>query len=213
MSWTTNPADDANDRLEFDTAIRKAGDKSFLMFCAASDQGKFEDFTYPHASNPSLTFRIGAAKATGQVADFVGDNLSFLFPGHDVFLDPMYSGVSYDHSFESLASHTGSSVATALAAGLAALIYECVRLGVIHTMNMQMGAGSPIRASDLNLIRGKRKMEACMRSTGANQQFDKLYLEVWKRFEGPGLEIENGGSDEAQTATVTGLARLLLNRT
>lgn len=103
------------------------------MFCSASDQGKFQDFNYPHASNPNYTFHIGAAKTTGTTSDFVGDvnDLSFVFPGHDVVLGQQYEDVS-DKSFAGFASHTRSSVATALASGLAArnlLYYRAESVG------------------------------------------------------------------------------------
>lgn len=78
------------------------------------------DYTYPYLSNPGSVFRIGAATKDGTVPDFVksGRDISFLFPGREVALN---DGDGID-KFEGVKSHTGSSVATALAAGLAAII-------------------------------------------------------------------------------------------
>lgn len=137
MSWATKTPERQVDKDAFDEAIREAHKKNILKFCSAVDQGQFKDFKYPHASNPNSTFKIGAATALGTIPDFVNDeDLSFLFPGHEVILSSPYEDVS-DKRFDGFVSHTGSSVATALAAGLADLVLECVRLGHINSSNMQ----------------------------------------------------------------------------
>lgn len=92
MSWTVKPPKDPVKKKAFDDAIHNAlNSRDILMFCAASDQGKPADLTYPHDSNPN-SFRIGAAKATGSMSDAVGDvhKLSFTFPGHQVVMKRAY---------------------------------------------------------------------------------------------------------------------------
>ncbi|TLS24928.1 hypothetical protein PpBr36_08863, partial [Pyricularia pennisetigena] len=212
MSWTTKPPEDAVEKTAFDDAIRFAHSKDVLMFCAASDQGSFPEFTYPHASNPNYTFRIGAARATGKTADFVGggQDLSFVFPGHDVVMKPLYSDVGTDNGFDAFASHTGSSVATALATGLAALVYECVRLAVIYAIETKQTIAA-VRRDDLTMIRSKQRMEDSLQSIGFNLQTGNKYLLVWNRFEKPARQLRDSeGVNERQMEIVANLARSFL---
>ncbi|TLD03660.1 uncharacterized protein PgNI_11877 [Pyricularia grisea] len=212
MSWTTKPPEDPMEKAAFDDAIRFAHSKDVLMFCAASDQGSFPEFTYPHASNPNYTFRIGAARATGKTADFVGggQDLSFVFPGHDVVMKPLYSDIGTDGGFDAFASHTGSSVATALAAGLAALVYECVRLAVIYAIETKQTIAA-VRRDDLSMIRSKQRMEESLQSIGFNLQTGNKYLLVWNRFEKPARQLrDSDGASERQMEIVANLARSFL---
>ncbi|KAI1505744.1 hypothetical protein F5X99DRAFT_367585 [Biscogniauxia marginata] len=215
MSWTTKPPDNPRDREAFDNAIRKANSKGVLMFCSASDQGRFPDSNYPHASNPNYTFRIGAAKATGTTSDTVGDGheLNFIFPGHEVVLGPLYGDVA-DKSFTDFPSHTGSSVATALAAGLAALVLECVRLGIFYTMEArQQDPSVAIRREDLIKMRNKSAMEYAFSSIGVNRQTDNKYIEVWNTFSDVARDLKNNeGASSVQMGFIAGLARLFLRK-
>jgi hypothetical protein len=214
MSWTMRPPESTSLRNAFDNAIHRA--KGTILFCSASDQGKFQDFTYPHASNPNGSFRIGAAKTTGSMADFVGDahELNFILPGHNVVVkDGAYADVA-DKDFLSFASHTGSSVATALAAGLAALIMECVRLGVFYTEDMKQWEPSlAIRKDDLITIRNRSDMERAFLSIGVNRQTDNKYIEVWDTFSGVAQRLkENEGERLTQLEIIAGLARIFLRK-
>lgn len=214
MSWATKPPDTENDKIAFDNAIRKAHLKNILMFCSAIDQGKFEDFTYPHASNPNSTFKIGAATATGVTPDFVSDkDLKFIFPGHEVVLGSPYDDVS-DRRFLGFASHTGSSVATALASGLAALVLECVRLGYISTLKNsgQRGRGA-IQRTDVDTIRKRDALESAFTYICGGRQADNKYVEVWNTFTEFGEELKrNEGASEVQLDVITRLARLFLRK-
>ena len=215
MSWATKPPASQEGKDAFDTAIRKAHSKDILMFCSANDQGKFEDSTYPHALNPNYTFKIGAAKATGSVPDFVNDkDLNFVFPGHEVILSPPYEDVS-DKLFEGFLPHTGSSVATALASGLAALVLECVRLGYISTLKdpKQRGRGA-IQRVDMDKIRKREALEYAFSSVCMNRPAESRYVEVWGTFTEAGEELKrNEGAYEAHMDVITGLARLFLRKT
>ncbi|SPN96672.1 uncharacterized protein DNG_00193 [Cephalotrichum gorgonifer] len=72
-------------------------------------------------------FRIGAATSTGRGKDSTPDSqtLEYLLPGHEV-LEKRPKGV------QKLQSYSGSSVATARAAGLGALVIHIIRLGALH---------------------------------------------------------------------------------
>lgn len=213
MSWTMKPPESAPVRNAFDTAIHRA--KGILLFCSASDQGKFQDFTYPHASNPNGSFRIGAAKNTGSMADFVGDahELNFILPGHNVVVnDRAYADVK-DKDFQEFASHTGSSVATALAAGLAALVMECVRLGVFYTEEMKLWEPSlAIHKEDLLAIRDRDAMGYALSSIGVNRQTDNKYIEVWDTFSGVAQRLKYENMRQDQLEIIAGLARMFLRK-
>lgn len=119
-----------------------------LMFCAASDDGMRN--SSPNAEEfPSAiegkVFRIGAAvQETGQTWPNVtkSDTVHFVFPGVDFALGEQSrlhnlrsSGETDPNQLgEKDLRRTGSSVATALAAGLAALLIHCTKLGAYHTV-------------------------------------------------------------------------------
>ncbi|KAJ3940924.1 uncharacterized protein N0V96_008798 [Colletotrichum fioriniae] len=122
-----------------------------IMFCAASDDGiqgrsqhgNREEF--PREINNVKVLCIGVADPHGQVWPEVTDQngLNYLFPGvdiKDVFEDDSRDSDTISEALDSQISdlvtrneRTGSSVATALAAGLAALIIHCTKLGHYYT--------------------------------------------------------------------------------
>ena len=210
MSWTIKPPE-GDKKKQFDDAIHNAlSSKGILMFCAASDQGKSADLTYPHGSNPT-SFRIGAAKATGSMVDTVGDahKLDFIFPGDQVIV----SDDAYDSGLQRLEAHSGSSVATALAAGLAALIIECVRLGVFYTNEENIDSGLAIRKDDLIKIRKRDNMESAMKSIGTSRNTDGKYIEVWRKFDRAADNLrQNEGSRIGQLENIANLAKYFLQK-
>lgn len=215
MSWTIKPPADLIERKKIDDAVHHAlNKKGMAMFCAASDQGKSADLTYPHASNPN-SFRIGAAKATGSMSDAVGDahRLSFIFPGHEVVIDRAYDDVP-DNTFQNFEPHSGSSVANALATGLAALICECVRLGVIHTNETkQSDSAVAITQNDLDKIYKRDTMQHAFTSIGTNRNTDHLYIEVWNTFPEAAEKLKrNQGDPRSELEIIAGLARLFLRK-
>ncbi|KAG7042619.1 Intracellular serine protease [Colletotrichum scovillei] len=122
-----------------------------IMFCAASDdgiQGRSQHGNrgeFPREINNAKVFCIGAADPHGQVWPEVTDQngLNYLFPGvdiKDVFEDDSHDSDTISEALGSQISvlvtrngRTGSSVATALAAGLAALLIHCTKLGHYYT--------------------------------------------------------------------------------
>ncbi|KAL6823277.1 intracellular serine protease [Trichoderma camerunense] len=215
MSWTIKPPTEPTKKADFDHAINNALNiKGLLMFCAASDQGKSADLMYPHGSNPN-SFRIGAAKATGSMLDTVGDahELSFIFPGHEVVIDHNYQDVQ-DKTFQKFEAHSGSSVATALATGLAALVMECVRLGIMHTNETNQSDHTvAITKDDLTKIRERQQMEHALTSIGTSHLTKNKYIEVWKTFSGAAEDLKNSEGDRiGQLGRIAGLARMFLRK-
>ncbi|RSL52172.1 hypothetical protein CEP54_011046 [Fusarium duplospermum] len=213
MSWTIKPPEGDN-KKEFDNAIHHAlNSKGVLMFCAASDQGKSADLTYPHGSNRG-SFRIGAAKATGSMSDTVGDahDLDFIFPGHQVVVNS--SDDVYDKDLQKFEAHSGSSVANALAAGLSALVIECVRLGVFYTNETkQSDPTSAIRKDDLIKIRDRNQMKYALSWIGTNRNTDNKYIEVWDTFNAVAEKLrQNEGSRIDRLENIATLARFFLKK-
>ncbi|KAK1715024.1 uncharacterized protein BDZ83DRAFT_588331 [Colletotrichum acutatum] len=121
------------------------------MFCAASDdgiQGRSQHGNrgeFQREINNAKVLCIGAADPHGQVWPEVTDQngLNYLFPGvdiKDVFEDDSHDSDTISEALGSQISdlvtrngRTGSSVATALAAGLAALLIHCTKLGHYYT--------------------------------------------------------------------------------
>jgi hypothetical protein len=115
MSWTIEITKDQAKHLNsLDKAIKKAELKGILMFCAASDQGKSTKLRcYPGYWGSCL--RIGASTGTGERCAWVhGDDIEVQLPGENIAFDLGDPSAPAEHS--------GSSVATAVAAGLAGLI-------------------------------------------------------------------------------------------
>lgn len=216
MSWTTKPLENQTDRESFDKVIQDAHKKGILMFCSASDNGNFEEFTYPYSANPGTLFRIGAASKDGTIPTFVGGDMNFILPGQDVTIKDVDEPGATQNQSDSSALHTGSSVATALAAGLAALVIECVRLAAKHATDGNRTARDPdpIVLSDLTEIRKKRTMEEAFYAIGHNNfSKDNKYVEVWKTFDAPAGRIKGrGGVTSDELDDIVGLARFLLRK-
>ena len=121
MSWSIHSSDvNLTKRQELEQSISKAYNKGITMFCAASDHGMNTDsaaeddlpaaFIYP--------IKIGAARADGNAWAQTGyEKVDFYLPGHKIVLD--------DYQPAKGKPQSGSSLATAVAAGLAALLRYC----------------------------------------------------------------------------------------
>ncbi|KAF7919273.1 hypothetical protein EAE99_008575 [Botrytis elliptica] len=119
MSWSLEeqkPQSDAMKKLE--SAITEAQLKDILMFCSASDQGNSAtNESFPGATNKCI--RIGAATDTGRRLPWVVEDVDFLFPGKEIPFE--------DHD-NKIVRESGSSVATAAATGLAAVLINCTKI-------------------------------------------------------------------------------------
>lgn len=155
-------------------AIKKATAKGILMFCSASDnlqQTSSDSLPFSQASNH--IFRVGAAGLTGQRdgATEEHETISWFLPGKQVAED------FNPRSTEILQYHDGSSVATALAAGLASLvIYICVVL-----QELDSGKGETFANYAKWLRRDRDNMNKVFNNM-TNNNYDKKYLPVWYTF-------------------------------
>ncbi|ROW04705.1 hypothetical protein VMCG_04794 [Cytospora schulzeri] len=131
MSWSIPVPDNEHSGAKklFKDAVNKTIKDKRIMFCSSSDKGNFNNKEYPSAANPQGDgmFRIGAAKDDGTLFSYVDPNVDYIFPG--VKVNSYTAGDRHAQQHEI----TGSSVATALGAGLAATIIYCFKMGALAT--------------------------------------------------------------------------------
>ncbi|KAK7409057.1 hypothetical protein QQX98_008761 [Neonectria punicea] len=169
MSWTIDPPEDENERRFLDSAILEAANADILMFCSASDKGAKQRATYPAKATGKI-FTIGAATASGTADQWVGNlsNISFTFPGSQVPLD----------DDTALKGVTGSSVATALAAGLAALILYCVQVRLVLATDQEKHK----TRRDFQALRKYDQMIRAFKDIGTTEASNYKFIEVWEVF-------------------------------
>lgn len=119
MSWSI---EESPDTRALNVALGKAQAAGIVMFCSCIDRGaSAADNTYPGKSNCYI--KIGAATASGEKLPWVsGEQSEFLLPGENV------QPAEADAWSHSQSGPFGSSIATALAAGLAGVLLYCNRL-------------------------------------------------------------------------------------
>jgi subtilisin family serine protease len=125
MSWTIDAAE-TDDINALKRAVERAGENGIIMYCAAKDEGKdaAKKEIYPYDSGPKVIKRIGATDSFGKKLRYVLErDTDYFLPGEDLTEQLPLQGTA---SVEETKNHReGSSEATALAAGLAALILAC----------------------------------------------------------------------------------------
>jgi hypothetical protein len=205
MSWTVSPPPAQSPlKAAFDAALQRAIDNNVLMFCSAKDSGHVSDQYYPAGYRPDSVIKVGAANPTGLAYDWAGslDRLDFIFPGVEVV---QQHGTGAPAGISKLAAETGSSVATALGAGLAALIMFCARIAQVT------GTVGLTNADVERLKRRDVMVEAIARfGRSTSDKADGKFIEVWKRLEGRTRMISREGPKNGRN-TVAQLARDLVN--
>ena len=126
MSWTIDRVE-GKDLVNLQTAIDKAIANNILLFSACDDQGNNKkDIPYPARCNKDKIFRIGAATTWGREGQAVRtESVDYIFPGDESLISSQEPPTSLD---DIRVGWTASSLATALASGLAALILYCAAL-------------------------------------------------------------------------------------
>ncbi|KAI5919412.1 peptidase S8/S53 domain-containing protein [Camillea tinctor] len=116
MSWNLIRTPENKDAIKrLDLEIQKASNQGIIMFCAAADQSLYggRSELYPVCSDTEKIFAVGSADPHGAASAFVNpQEVEYLFPGESI-------------NISTIKEIKGSSVATALATGFAALILWC----------------------------------------------------------------------------------------
>ncbi|KAF9763811.1 hypothetical protein IL306_002980 [Fusarium sp. DS 682] len=179
MAWTIDPPKDEKERRDLDSAVVEAANANILMFCSARDKGADSALTYPSKATTKI-FTIGAANSSGASLDYVGNptKLSYTFPGHKVKVD---DGPNPSKTTPQTAD--GSSVATSLAAGLAALILYCVQVRIFLAKDSEKQRAR----EDYRKVKQHDGMEKAFGTIDTTQQSGHTFLKVWEVF---GRQVE-----------------------
>ncbi|PYI33496.1 hypothetical protein BP00DRAFT_117362 [Aspergillus indologenus CBS 114.80] len=206
MSWTIERNEqNAADIRDLEAAIGAAANAGILMFCAANDQGAALDVSFPAAcANTKNIFKIGAAEASGAVWKWVGDAaaVDFIFPGHKVVKER-----PNDAPIDKCQTLTGSSVATAIASGLAALILYCMELSYVQTQ----AVNQPGKMDHFEGLQRHERMREAFTAIGTTQSSGNKYIEVWNVFE-KAVEKSQGKPPDQFPAIVNEVANKLKAR-
>ncbi|CEI68158.1 unnamed protein product [Fusarium venenatum] len=171
-----------------------------------------------NAASNRQCFRIGGAKATGTMLDTVGDPhaVDFIFLGHEVVI----SSREDESSAQKFESYTGSSVANALATGLATLAIECVRLSVIYNRELAKQGQqtivafghSPIVEDDITKVRERARMEDAFHSISVNQNTNHKYIEVWNTFDAVATNLKRSDTEYEKLRHIATLVEYFLKK-
>lgn len=120
MSWTFEGEHDRSGMTDLEVAIKRACEFGILLFASASHS---DALTLPAGFRE--VFSIGAATAMGKSSSWIdGRRIDFILPGSEPGMKPH----STDAEDLDNGIVPGSSIATALAAGLAGMILYCVEI-------------------------------------------------------------------------------------
>ncbi|KAL3472351.1 hypothetical protein BJX99DRAFT_249704 [Aspergillus californicus] len=203
MSWTIEKPK-GDDKLAFDRALQRAEDEGILMFCSSPDDGIFSSDHYPTAWGADKFFRIGASQADGNPYSRVSPSqVDYFFPGVDVVRankrDISLRGCEDHNSF------TGSSISTALAAGLAALVLWFGLIGAKYSQDEnQMGV---LDSNDVKKLQ-------CL---GAGRDSNDKFVEIWLVLEKAAQTLKEHRGHDAEDIkesrrTIFNLARDMVSK-
>lgn len=163
-----------------ETAIGKATEKGILMFCSATDdiQNGAMDFL-PYQKGQKNMFRIGAATAQGERDPHAEDkmNIDYYFPGNQV------ADAFNPRSERQVQYHDGSSVSTALAAGLSSLIIYLARVMCAYCKHRGDKEGLKEFENLAEKLRRRDSMKRAFDNIDSTTWQNKKFLPVWETFE------------------------------
>ncbi|KAK4656986.1 hypothetical protein QC762_0041240 [Podospora pseudocomata] len=175
MSWTIEPSGtNSKDDQDLERAISAAAAQGILMFCSAPDRGAKQTDTFPSKAAPGRIFTIGAASTWGNSVPAVGslDGITFTLPGDKVSIPGIEkASIAYKDGV------SGSSVATALGAGLAALILYCVK---VHHALTKPGPEKDRIQEDFEALKKHENMLKAINGIGITA--DTKFVMVWNVF-------------------------------
>ena len=150
-------------------AVESAKSEGIVIFGSRGDQGKNQKDIYP--ADYIEVISVSSLTKFGELAETTEPKASYFFQGEDVRIlaEPCY--------LEPQLHASGSSVATALAAGVAALILSCRGLG-----------GSEARRDRIEAV---KKVFDCM---AYNEPGFRRYVQPWRVFTEEKMSQEVGRS-------------------
>ncbi|RDW68846.1 uncharacterized protein DSM5745_08606 [Aspergillus mulundensis] len=146
------------------------------------DEGQYSGDHYPAAWGSHKFFRIGASQADGHPYSRVPVNqVHYLFPGVDV-VRANKRGIKL-RILEDNIAFTGSSVSTALAAGLAALVLWFAIIGAKYSQDENQTDG--LDFTDVKKLQDIKDMKQAFQKLGAGRVPNDKFIEIWSVLERP----------------------------
>ncbi|KAK4221818.1 hypothetical protein QBC38DRAFT_461075, partial [Podospora fimiseda] len=208
MSWFINSSADLPGLFN---ALRSAENSGIAMFCASIDEGGMApDNTWPGRSKSCI--KIGACTGDGDKLSWVSEkNSSFLFPG-DAPISVVGNKDQWSPHRPMLA---GSSVATARAAGLAAILLYCDKL--IKSQDTDNKLQPPSGGGDVNKPKGQEihpsgnnKLEEAFTTLCGGPDSPNKFPRVWLYMPDPqSLKWDNSSYPEETKETRLKLVEFL----
>ncbi|KAI0112578.1 peptidase S8/S53 domain-containing protein [Nemania sp. FL0031] len=171
MSWSFSEYNNASSEVNnFREAITRAHQKDIILFASMKDQAPLREDFRDYPIGLTETIGIGSATRYGEPAAYNTKGIAqFYLPGEGIQLpnpDPSNNG--------ELTEVTGSSTATAFAAGLAGLILYCMKLVRI-----------PLKDSEVDIA--EKRIQHAHTTGGMTHIFQRMcrgndFLEVWEVF-------------------------------
>ncbi|KAH7310654.1 hypothetical protein B0I35DRAFT_357913 [Stachybotrys elegans] len=219
MSWTIpEPPEGSEEKKLLDSVLERACSQKVLMFCSSSDQISATKH-YPSAYKRQRFFLIGAAHDDGTAFGHAGKDNDFIFPGVNVNTSGGSSlAINLADKTSSTKESTGSSIATALAAGLAALITYCFKASAVAIVTTRLQQGKDY-AAGTELVRPEH-VDKIVEHEVLKTAFAKIgeveagaFIPVWKRFSGVTLQLESETNTyDAKLTHVMNLCSNLIER-
>ncbi|KAF4537178.1 uncharacterized protein LTHEOB_11556 [Lasiodiplodia theobromae] len=155
MSWTIEETvSNVGSLKQLREAINEAVEANILLFCSANDQIS-NDNSFPGLCTEKR-FKIGAATQYRKPTDSTGEiPVNFIMPGQNVLRER-----PEQVPLDSCNLLTGSSVATALASGLAALILHCVQFAALRTeLTKPLNTDGSVTMDDFKKLKSHDEMQ------------------------------------------------------
>lgn len=213
MSWTIPiPRQHSAASQRFEAAVRKACSRKVIMLGSSPDEGQFTDNVYPTAVERKKMFRIGAAHDDGTAFSYAGKDVDFIFPGVNVNVNTTTSVTGPSGILREI---TGSSVATALAAGLAATIIYCFKVSALAVKTRaQLSSyrnvyGLEFTEAEVTKIAKDEEMKAAFGRIGEINE--GKFIQVWETFDQAAQDLEDlSKSDDDKVRCIMKLCRKLM---
>ncbi|KAG8674142.1 hypothetical protein FPOAC1_000105 [Fusarium poae] len=219
MSWTIPiPETGTENQKRIDKVLKLACSKDVVMFCSSPDQ-RTQTKHYPSHYNRDKIFLIGAADDSGTAFNHAGLDNDFIFPGVNVNTGSNHSRSYSTDPTSGVQVATGSSIATALAAGLAAMVTYCFKTSALAAVTTRIAQGRPPTASGTELVK-PQDVDRIAHHDGLKKVFDRIgtmdggkFIAVWRIFR-PATECLTDGklTYEQKVTHIMELCRDLMDR-
>jgi hypothetical protein len=215
MSWTVPQVkgdQEENEAIKFgfERVIKEAARQHILMFCAVDDNAEDKDDSLPGSICKEYVIRIGSADRQGVACKWTNRaDADFILPGSKVKED--FSDSPCNRLL------TGSSVATALATGLAGVVLHCARLSAMLAHKDPEKKGVLLETKNYVDMRSREKMAKAFKSigTGSGERSDTKFIKTWEGFESTAERLRNSNrlSTEEKWTELAHIARNLMKVT